>query len=374
MGKRELLLVVGFIVVGALIYQIAAPAAPDAGGGRSWRDFLQEARSEMFGARARISVERPVNVEVTADIRTLDLGEVNGRVEVIGEERSTVEGVARLTLAGMEETDADKRKAEEGLTLSLEPDGHRLVLRLSHTEEWRLNRSGRGRPSLDVRLKVPATLALDLNVSGVADVQGVAGVTLENARGSLTLRRIAGPVKGEQRDGMLEIAGARGVSVEIRRVNLRLEHIEGDVEVEATDGGIEATGLTGKTTLKTRRAGVELTDQSGPLSLEGTDGRAELRGLAAEAELELTRLALQADFAKPVAFTAEASDGSVDLRLPDGGLALKIEAQEGSVQVPDGLPAATRSDVKTTLETSWRGGGPLLTLSATRTTVTLKAP
>jgi hypothetical protein len=374
MGKRELLMIVGFLVIGALVYQLAAPAAPDAEAGRSWHDVFQHIRGEMFGARARVPVERPLSVTVAAETRTLDLGEVNGRIEVVGEDRDTVEGLARLTLAGMDETDEDAKRAAEGLTLAFEPNGDRLVLKLTHKDEWRINRSGRGRPSLDVRVKIPSRLALAFDVSGVADVQDTAGVDVGGSRGSVTLRRILGAVTGSQRDGTLEVSGAKGVDLEIRRVTLRLEKVSGEVEIEATDGGIEATGLTGKTTLKTRRVGIELVDQSGPLTIEASDGRAELRRLAAETDLELTRLALQADCAKAVAISGESSDGSVDFRLPDAGLSLAIETTEGSLVGPDGLPAPSRDGVKTTLEAEWRGGGPKVKLTGARTAITLKAP
>jgi hypothetical protein len=369
MGKRELLLIVAFLVLGGVIYQVSAPDVPSSGR-RSWDAVFREIRSGMFGSRARHPVDLAVNLEVGPGTSTLDLGQLSGRVEIVGEDRATIEGTAHATLVG--EDAADVARAAEALQIAADRDGDRLRVRLSHPDEWRLGRQGR--PAVDLRLKVPARLAVALGVAGVVEAQGVAGVSLDTARGNVTLRRIAGPVEGDQRDGMLEISGARSLDLETRRVTLRLEGIDGDVKVEAVDGGIDARGLKGRTTLDTRRATLEVSGQSGLLEIEGQDGRVEVRGLTAELRFDGTRLPLRVEMAAAVPVTVESTEGAIDVLLPPGGVTLKAEADEGSVQAPPELPAPTRTGLKTTLEAEVRGGGPLVSLTGTRAAITVRTP
>jgi hypothetical protein len=370
MGKRELLLIVAFLVVGGVVYQVSAPDAP-AHTGRSWSDFIREVRGEVFGSRARFPVDLAVNVAVAPSIKTLDLGQLGGRVEIVGEARENIEGTAHATLLG--ENEADVKGAASALQVTAEADGDRLEFRLTHPDAWRLAR--RGRPAVDLRLKVPARLALALGATGVVEAQDVAGVTLDTARGNVTLRRIAGPVDGEQRDGTLEVSGARSVDIETRRVTVRLQGIDGDVEVEAVDGGLEGKGLTGKTTLNTQRVGVQLDGQSGALEIEGQDGRCELRDLSAELTFDGRRLPLLVEMRRPVPVTAESTDGAIELRIPSGGgITLNVRAEDGSVVVPDGMPVPKRDGTRTTLETKVAGGGPLVSLTGSRASITIKMP
>jgi hypothetical protein len=370
MGKRELVLIVAFLVLGGIAYQVSAPDSSESGNRRSWRDVYREVRGEMFGARARFPVDLPVRMAVAASVKTLDLGELSGRVEIVGEAREDIEGTAHATLTG--EDEADVKRAAGALSIAAEEDGDRLRFRLSHPDAWRLGRHSR--PSIDLRVKVPARLALSLGVTGVTEARDVAGVSLDNARGTVTLKGIAGPVEGGQRDGTLDVSGAQSVAVETRRVTVRLQDIEGVVEIEATDGGLEATGLRGKTSLTTRRASVQLSAQSGAVEIDGADGRVELRGLSGELTFDGTRLPLLVEMAAPVPVTAESTDGAVELQLPKGGVTLTIRAEEGSLVLPPDLPAPTRDGPISTLETKVAGGGPLVSLTGSRAAITIRKP
>jgi DUF4097 and DUF4098 domain-containing protein YvlB len=181
-------------------------------------------------------------------------------------------------------------------------------------------------------------------------------------------------VTGEQRDGMLEVVGARSVDIQTRRVNVRLDDVSDTVDVEAVDGGFEAKGLKGHTTLDTRRVGVRIDGQPGRIDIEGQDGRVEVRGLAAELHFDGTRLPLTAEMDTAVPVTIDATEGSVDLRLPPAGVTVKVQSEEGSVQLSPGLPEPTRDGVRASLEAKVRGGGPLVLVTGTRTAITVKAP
>ena len=78
---------------------------------------------------------------------------------------------------------------------------------------------------------------------------------------------------------------------------------------------------------------------------------------------------------KPVPVTAESNDGSVEVRLPAGALTLKLEANEGSVEVPPALGSPEKIGGATTrFAAEVAGGGPLVSVIASRTSVIVKAP
>ena len=138
MGKRELLLIVTFLVLGGIVYQVSAPDHPADREGRSVMDFFRRVRGEMVGSRARFPVDLPVKASVGDDVATLDLGELAGRVEILGEDREDIEGAAVATLLGENETDV--KSAAQALKLDIETDGDTLRVRVSHPDAWRLGR------------------------------------------------------------------------------------------------------------------------------------------------------------------------------------------------------------------------------------------
>ena len=90
MGKRELLLLVVFVVLGVGVYQVSAPAAPADAPGFSLSRLMQMAKAHFHGPQVRRTVTRTASLTVPEDIDTLDLGEIRGALVVEGTDRSEI--------------------------------------------------------------------------------------------------------------------------------------------------------------------------------------------------------------------------------------------------------------------------------------------
>jgi hypothetical protein len=103
MGKRELLLVFCFVVVGAVVYQ--ATARPPASGerGLSLSRFIEHARREIRGNRANAEATTTATHELTADLTELRITGPISEVEVEGDGRRDVESTVHVESNGYDD-------------------------------------------------------------------------------------------------------------------------------------------------------------------------------------------------------------------------------------------------------------------------------
>ncbi len=369
MGKRELILVVAFLVLGGLVYQLTAPRGAEPTSGRSWADALRSLRGEVFGSRARLTVERNIRASVDTGVTTLDLGELSGQIAVVGEDRDDIEATVRVSLLG--ENEAEISTAAARLVVTSQVTGDTLRLALSHPDAWRL---GRGRISGEVTMRAPARLRVKLAGRGTVNVTRMAGAAIELTRGSATLTTLSGPVSGELRDASLDVNGAAGVDVETRRVSVRLSDVAGPVTIEAVDGGVRAAHLPGPVTLDVRRVMVDLDGIIGPVKITAVDGQTELRGLSGPLTVDAERMSLLAAMAGAAEVTAEVSEAPFEFTLPPAGVALDVEAIDGAIDAPTALGAVEKDGTTQRLKATVKGGGVPVRLRGTRTTVVVRTP
>ncbi len=369
MGKRELLILFLFLVVGGLVYQFTAPAADPGNGGRSWSDALRNIRGEMFGDRARLAVDRTVTASVGPAVEVLDLGALAGRVIVSGEDRDDLQATVRVSLLG--EREEEIQAAAGQLAVEMEEREGVLALRLSHPDAWRL---GSDRRVADVTVQVPRRLKVKLSARGTVEVARTAGAALELVRGTATLRDIAGPVTGGFRDGSLEVDGAASVELETRRVSVRLARVAGAIEVEGADGQVRGAQLPGPVVLDLRRMLVELDEVAGKVEVKGGDGRVELRRLSGPLSAEVERMVFSAAMAAAVEVDVEVGDAPLEFTLPPAGVSLDVEATEGAIDAPEGVGTVEREGSTQRLKGEVKGGGPAVRLRATRTAVVIRTP
>ena len=88
MGKRELLLISGFAVIGLLVYQLTMPATADTGGG--FAAWWARVRSHVGQNRVEQHYERKDEVKVPAAIRTVAVQLDRASVTILGEARDTL--------------------------------------------------------------------------------------------------------------------------------------------------------------------------------------------------------------------------------------------------------------------------------------------
>src|SRR5690242_2847991 len=92
MGKRELLLIAAFVVVGAIVYQFTAP--PPAEGERSFQpgQLIEHVRRAIAGNRASAELVTRSSYPVHADVSELRFDQLrSASLTVIGEARSDID-------------------------------------------------------------------------------------------------------------------------------------------------------------------------------------------------------------------------------------------------------------------------------------------
>lgn len=365
MGKRELLLILAFAVLGVVTYRVTAPPGEANDEGFSLSRFVRQAVGELRGQSATAEVAKNVTVAVPAGVTNLAVRGFSGRLTVVGEDRPDVAVNLSGTVFGVDEAEA--RARADTLKVDVEVEGEAVVLDLEPPE-------GRRRPRIEVELAVPRRLALRVEAEGGRlEIRNVAGVSLDSRRVETTLVGVTGPVTGEQRDGALEVVGAGSVDFTSRRTAVRFERIAGPIEGEYTDGRLFVREAAGPLTVETRRVSVELESVAGDTKIVSTDGRLVLRHQQGALQFEGERAPLTATFGAAVAVEAQSHDGTIEVTLaPGAGAALDLEADGGTIRLPQDEIAPTREGRVERVRTEIGGGGPAVRVRTTRAGIVVR--
>jgi len=335
MGKRELLLIAGFIVLGALAYQFTAPAARPGESRFSLSNIFNNVRREMRGNPASVTITRSDALPVTDAISEVRISGVNGKLEVRGEARTDIAYELQIESNGPD--DATARSLAERVTLRRDDLGSSLALRLIFPREAR-QRAG-------MVIRVPARLAVRLD-GGSATVSQVGAVHLEGVVGDATVSDIERGVTGTHRNGELKLTNAASASLTLVSSNATISGVRGTITLNARNGectiedpkgAIEIDENNQEVTIRRPAASVRVTGSSGRITIERP--RAEVRVDARRAEVEVTL-----DAAVPV--TALTTDDTLRLLL-DGPPSVVVDAvatEGGTVQARDFELDATVSE------------------------------
>ncbi|MCL4847561.1 MAG: hypothetical protein KJ066_13570 [Acidobacteria bacterium] len=365
MGKRELLLILAFAALGVLTYRVTAPPSNANEEGFSLSRLVRHAMADLRGQNATAEVAKSATVAVPADVTHLAVRGFSGRLTIVGEDRPDVAVDLSGTIFGFDEAEAKARA--DTLQVDVEVEGDAVVLDLELPE-------GRRRPRIEVEVALPRRLAVQVEAEGGRlEVRNVAGVSLDSRRVETTLVDVAGPVTGEQRDGALEIAGAGSVDFTSRRTAIRLERISGPIAGEYTDGRLLVREAAGPLTVETRRVSVELESVAGDTKIVSTDGRLVLRNQRGALQFEGERAPLTATFGAAVAVEARSQDGTIEVTLAPGeGATLDLEADEGTIRLPQDETAPTREGRVERVRTEIGGGGPAVRVRTTRANIVVR--
>jgi hypothetical protein len=359
MGKRELVLILSFVVVGAVVYQLTAPAATEGQSGFSISRIIDRFRSEIRGNRVMGQSRSEATAPVAPGMRVLRVLDVRGTLTAIGEDRDdvAVELVARAY--GPDQPEADALAGKMTLRLVVEKEG--LGLSVAIPENLR-----RYRVELTVRL--PSRLTLDYEcIGGKVEVRDVAAVRMRNVRTDATFAGIPGEIRGEQRDGELRIQDAGSLSLTARRVEVRIGRLKGESSIEAVDGDIEIETAGGPLRLETRRAEIEVNELLGPLRAVATDGRVRLGAVSAEARVEAQRATVVVRLRKAVALDLVTTDDPIEVEVPAAiGVTVDATTTDGRIEIDGGAIEVTGGESQRRANGALNGGGPTIELRATR--------
>jgi len=352
MGKRELLLLVVFVVLGVGVYQVSAPAAPADAPGFSLSRLLQMAKAHFHGPQVRRAVTREATLAIPEDVETLDLGDIRGSVVVEGTDRADVSVRLEAMLGGMDDADVDQQ--EKAVQLEMKSDGTTATLSLHTRQEG-------PRPRYDVRVAMPKRLKLRLAGRGNAEVSGIAGLELDEYRGELTTEAIAGPIVGNIRDARAEFGAGATLDLDTRNARVRAEGAA-KVDLRSDRGSVDIVDPKGAVAIKTDFCRMDIRGTGGPVTITGEGGTIELRDVAHPLSIEADRLTVSAELAIPVATTIVVRDDTVEVTLPrEGGVQLEASIEDGALRVPGDLQT-TKNERTESVSAAIAGGGPVVKL------------
>lgn len=368
MGKRELLLVLGFAVAGAIAYQAAAPPPVPGEQAFSISRIVDHFKRAVQGHRASAEATNLTRHEVPPDVTALYVRSRLGALTIVGEDRPDVEAELRARSNGTDAAEA--RRLAEAVRFVVETAGERMSGQVTYPVE------GTQR-TLRLTLKVPARLRIVLEESGSPlTVSGVAAVELAS-RGEAHVRGIRGPVTGRHRGGDLSIAESQGVKVEVTGGDLQIERIAGDVAATLRGGNLRAAEVGGEVQVDAQGSDVRIergAGDGGLVRVTAAGGSVTLRDLRTEARLDVRNADVEVAAAGPAPITIRSEGGdSIDV-VPFGGYQLDALTAGGDLSLPDGTVQPVVSGQERRATGAVDGGGPPLFIRSTHGTITIRRP
>lgn len=214
------------------------------------------------GASASAShhVEQTLQLEINS-IKTLRANTGAGTLKIIGEQGRDIISV-EADIYTIE-------KDEYTLTLERSGDKAKLVADVSNWSGNSWNIGGNNRPRIDLIVKMPATLALEL----------------DDGSGSVNIMGLSNNIEVEDGSGSLEIDGGNNINIDDGSGSLVVKNATGNVFIEDGSGSVTVKNTGGKVTIDDNSGGIniegagslEIIDSgSGGVNIEGVLGSVEV--------------------------------------------------------------------------------------------------
>ncbi len=369
MGKRELLLIAGFVLAAAIVYQAAAP--PPAPGERSfsWSQVVDHFRRGLRANRASVEITNTTRHPVDAAATELRLKSRNGALTIIGEDRPDIE--AELLVRSNGEDAGEARRLAEATHFEIERTGPGLTARIAYPDP------GTQR-TLRLTLKVPARLRVILEESGSPlTVSGVAALDLPASRGEVRIRDVAGAVTGTHRGGNLTIADSGPLHLEINGADVRLQRVSGDVALRIRGAELRAGEIDGAVEIDAQGCDVtldRLRKTRGPVRVTAVAGSLTVGGLRTEGSFDArnTDVRVEAGAAAPLTIRSEGG-GSIEVTPAAGGYELDAATSGGDLALPEHTLTPTVEGQDHRAAGPVGGGGPLLRIHSDKADIVIHA-
>jgi hypothetical protein len=368
MGKRELLLIVGFVVAGTLVYYATAPVKAPGEEGFSVGKILDAVRREVRGNHASAEVESTHIVPVgrtTTEVRFE--ATQSAQILITGEAREDI--VYHMVVRSTGPDEAEARKYAEDTKLQLTEAGGSLLIRFDYPVP--------AEQRATVTLKIPQRLRVRFQPSrGTIQIAQVASVELVEARGQVAARHIADRVVVTHRGGTLTIEDAGALKLNCRGSTVRIKDVRSEASLQVQAGDVRASGMAGPVEIDSNGARITLdgTGARGPIRINAVGGGVTLTGVRTEARIDGRDTRIEATIEKPAPISIyNEADEPTMVTLPAGGFQLDALASDSRITAPEGLPPVKSTDREQRLTAAVRGGGPTITIRSSRGTITLKA-
>jgi hypothetical protein len=315
MGKRELLIVIAFVAMGVLAFELTAPPAPE-GRGFSLSRWWQSARRGLRGNSAMASTTNHGEIAISSAVTELRVAGTNRGVRVIGEDRQDIGWELHVESNGPDEATA--LTWAKRAKIKLDDLGSSLALSVSFPAE--------GSQWGALILHVPARVNLKISGgSGGEDVMGVAAVDLDRATSTVTLKDIEGAATGSHSNGELTITGAASVDLTLSSSRAKIAEIARGLMLNARNGRCEITEAHGTVEIEQTNQETTVERPEGPVRVTGTGGRITISQPKKEVRVDCRRAEVEVSLDTSVPLTLLTTDETLRLLL-DGPPALSLDA------------------------------------------------
>jgi hypothetical protein len=374
MGKRELVLVGIFVVLGIAVYQFTAPPPVAGSEGFSVGGLFRNMKRGIQGARESASADTHQTVAIDSNVRDLRINIPRmSDVTVTGEDRADVAAEMHATARGFDQAEA--KAAAAVYALKLERVGDAVVVSLDNSAARTLPRNA-GFGQFVILLRAPRRLALRVEPHfGTLVVSHLAAVEIMGSRGETRVTDVKGRVALTHSGGALELDGLASLKLNARNSRGAVKRVNGPMTLDAIAGELTISDVVGPLEIEGRNTDITmdgLTRLTPPLRVNSTGGEIRIEGLRTEARVDGRNSVVEVILGAPAPVTIY-NLGEIRVTAPPGGYTLDAAATEGRIIIEDGdLKPSEGNDPHVTAPV--RGGGPPLTIRSTRGSITVRSP
>ena len=345
MGKRELFIIIAFVVVGAAVYSLTAPPAKPGEQGFSIGKIFSGIKKEISANASSAHVTATGKIPAPATLLELRVSTARSvPLTVIGEERDDIEYEMPVDSTGPDEATAKEWAGK--VELKRDDLGSALGLSTYFPDE--------GTQNAMLTLKVPARLSVRVENSGQIKVSNVAGVELKNPTGEVTLSSV-GAVKGTHRNGDLTIDGAKIVDLNLVSSRSKIRNASEGVTINARSGECSIAESTGPISATVTNVELVVHLFKNTLAVTGDGGRLKVLNPVSKVNIDVRRMLVEVDDSQSASgdFTIITSDEPIRFTFKDvTDVAIDAIAASGTIRADDfGLKPVSEAQTSKLLTT-----------------------
>jgi hypothetical protein len=293
---------------------------------------------------------------------------------VTGEDRDDVAASLHVMGRGFDQMEAEAAAKAPKVTLEASED----ALSVSLESAAQPNSRTGPLPMLSLTLRVPKRLSVRAEPHiGRFVLTSVAGADIMSSRGDTTISALTKDLRLTHTGGALDIANVAALKLTARNSHGTVKDVAGPLTIDAVSGDLTLGGVTGPIEIEGRNTAftLETGERLEPeLRINMTGGRLQLKGLRVAARIDGRNSDINVVLATPAPVTIY-NVGAIVVTAPPGGYDLDAAATDGRITSEDSSITATPSDgPDARASAKIRGGGPPLTLRATRGTIEVRKP
>jgi hypothetical protein len=373
MGKRELLLIVGFTLLATVVYVATAPERADGGARFAFGKLVDNIRREVRGNQASTEMTTTASHALAAGVSELRINVRTAQITIVGEDRADIASELFVWSNGYDDAQAKTLAAET--KLKVEPAGPAMLVTITYPDP--------GQQRARLTLRVPSSMRVQfVETTGRLEVSNVASVQHDMARGEATVRKIPGRVNITHRGGKLTVEDVGPVRLNTRGSDVELSRVTGETVLQVQSGDIRCGDLIGPVEIEMLSADVvleRLDKTRDALRIVANGGKVVLRGLRTEARIEGRDAEINVTLDQAAPLSIFNSNERIEIVPPSSGYTLDAVASNGEIVLPDDLKKAIEfkdapAEHEQRASGKVNGGGPVITVRNSRAEIRLSPP